>query len=97
MFGEFTLDINNALGWILLISNGVLIVISIIAMIAIIMKTKEKRELIYGLFFIWLCQMISYISFNINFPHACTMDFRYIVITVIVGAIYIGLFCRQIE
>ena len=41
--------------------------------------------------------MISYISFNINFPHACTMDFRYIVITVIVGAIYIGLFCRQIE
>ena len=97
LFGEFTLEINNTLGWILLISNGVLIVISIIAMIAIIMKTKEKRELIYGLFFIWLCQVISYISFNINFPHACTMDFRYIVITVIVGAIYIGLFCRQIE
>lgn len=97
LFGEFTLEINNTLGWILLISNGVLIVISIIAMIVIIMKTKEKRELIYGLFFIWLCQMISYISFNINFPHTCTMDFRYIVITVIVGAIYIGLFCRQIE
>ena len=39
LFGEFTLDINNTLGWILLISNGVLIVISIIAMTAIIMKT----------------------------------------------------------
>lgn len=96
LFGEFTLEINNTLGWILLISNGVLIVISIIAMIAIIMKTKEKRELIYGLFFIWLCQIISYISFNINFPHACTMDFRYIVTTVIVGAIFIGLLCQQI-
>lgn len=96
LFGEFTIDTNEFFGWVLLISNGLLIVISIIAMISILIKMKEKRELTFGLFFVWLCQMISYISFNINFPHACTMDFRYIVTTVIVGAIFIGLLCQQI-
>ena len=66
-------------------------------MISVIIFSKENKIVNYGLFFAWLCQMISYIAFNIDFPFSCTMDFRYIPITVIIGAIFIGKFSNQIE
>lgn len=97
LFGEFTLTADKLFEWILLIVNGVIIIVSIIAMIKVLISMKEKKELTYGLFFIWICQIVSYISFNLRYPFACTMDFRYIVTTVIVGAVFIGLFCSQIK
>lgn len=97
IFGEFVLDANGVHEIILFISNGLLIFISIIAMIGVLIYTKEKKRVYYGLFFIWICQMISYIIFNIDYPFTCTMDFRYIPITAVIGAIFIGKFCQLID
>lgn len=97
LFGEFAFDTNEFYAIVLLGINGVLIIISLVAMISVIIFSKENKIVNYGLFFAWLCQMISYIAFNIDFPFSCTMDFRYIPITVIIGAIFIGKFSNQIE
>lgn len=97
LFGEFIFDTNEIYAIVLLGINGVLIIISLVAMISVIIFSKEKKIVNYGLLFIWLCQMISYIAFNIDFPFSCTMDFRYIPITAIIGAIFIGKFSNQIE
>ena len=97
LFGEFAFDTNEFYAIVLLGINGVLIIISLVAMISVIIFSKENKIVNYGLFFAWLCQMISYIAFNIDYPFSCTMDFRYIPITVIIGAIFIGKFSNQIE
>lgn len=45
-------------------------------------------------FVYWLALVISYISFNIKYPFGCTMDFRYIVPTFIIGVIFI---CKLLD
>ncbi len=35
--------------------------------------------------------MGSFIAFNLKYPFGCTMDFRYIFPTAIIGAIYLGI------
>ena len=41
--------------------------------------------------------IFSYIKFCFEFAHFCTMDFRYIAITVVFGALYIGLLLKHRE
>lgn len=97
VFGEFTFEIEEFLPRVLLLCNILLVVTSLIAMVYIIIKGMKPRKIKWGLCFIWLIQMCSYIWFNIRFPHGCTMDFRYIVPTAVIGAIYIGMAWRQIK
>lgn len=42
-----------------------------------------------------LTMLISYVSFCFRYPHFCTMDFRYIAMTVVFGALYIGLLLKD--
>lgn len=42
-----------------------------------------------------LTMIISYVSFCFKYPHFCTMDFRYIALTVVFGALYIGLLLKD--
>lgn len=41
--------------------------------------------------------MFSYVSFAFEYPHYCSMDFRYIALTVVLGALYIGLLMKNIS
>lgn len=97
IFGEFTFEIEKFLPTILLLCNLLLVMISLAAMVYILVKGKQSRKIKWGLCIIWLIQMAAYISFNIQFPHGCTMDFRYIVPTAVIGAIYIGMAWGQIK
>ena len=45
----------------------------------------------FGLVWLWLIQIGSYLMFNLQYPFGCTMDLRYIVPTIIVGAAYLGI------
>ncbi len=53
---------------------------------------------IFGIFMLifYGTMMFSYTSFAFKFPHYCSMDFRYIALTVVVGALYIGLLHKNI-
>lgn len=92
LFGEFTFERPQLFAVLLIIGNVLLIAVSLISMIYVMIHFKDENPLArFGLFFIWAVQMLSFIQFNILFPFGCTMDFRYIVPTVPVGAIYIGM------
>lgn len=97
LFGEFSF--NNldevAVGfyWI----NVIMVILSLGAMVYSLCRRKKNRKFVLGLAMVWGLQVVSFISFNIRYPYACTMDYRYIPITTIIGAIYIGMLYQEIE
>lgn len=97
LFGEFTFEIENFIPKILLLCNVILVILSLVAMIWILIKGKEERNLKIGLFFLWAIQMYSYFYFNLKFPNGCTMDFRYVVPTAVIGAVYLGAAWKEMK
>jgi len=92
LFGEFSFDRNGDVAAVLIISNLVMILASFAAMIYVMARGKEMNKFArYGFFWIWLTQMIAFFAFNLQYPFGCTMDFRYMMPTAIIGAGYIGL------
>lgn len=91
VFGEYKYNAPTFIACALLLANIVIIVLSLIAMVYVMVSCKQLNKFVrFGLFFIWLVQMASFIAFNLRYPFGCTMDFRYIMPTCIVGAVYIG-------
>lgn len=93
VFGEFTFSrVHNAFGAVLLVTNILLILFSLVAMAYVLARGRHTDGFTrFGLFSLWLVVIASYISFNIHYPFACTMDFRYIVPTAVTGAAFLGL------
>lgn len=48
--------------------------------------------LLYG-----ACLLGSYVQFCFAYPHFCSMDFRYIVPTLLIGAVFLGVSLRRLE
>jgi hypothetical protein len=92
VFGEYSFDRDETLAAVLLAINAIMIVVSLAAMVYVMVRCREVNMFArLGLFFIWLIQIVFFIIFNIKYPQVCTMDFRYMIPTVIVGAIYTGI------
>ena len=93
LFGEFTFSPSHELvARILIVSSLVLIVLSLAAMIWFLFFDKKRsRQAVVGLFAVWALLMLSFLFFNVKYPFGCTMDFRYIVPTVVAGAAFLGL------
>ncbi|MPN05804.1 hypothetical protein SDC9_153057 [bioreactor metagenome] len=72
--------------------------LSLAAMIYLLFRGNDVHPLVrLGLVWLWLIQICFFVLFNIRFPYGCTMDFRYIVPTVIVGAIALSLALERIK
>ena len=98
VFGEFSFDGLDTFAAILIIANLALMVVSLAAMVYVMIRGKGVNLFArFGLFWIWLVQMGSFIVFNLKYPMGCTMDFRYIIPTAIIGAIYIGIALNHIK
>ena len=71
----------------------VFIVLVMIAIIRNLFIRSDKKIEIYKwiLLIIHFTNIISFIYFNIQKPYGCTMDFRYILITVFTGATLLGI------
>lgn len=96
--GEYTFHGFESIAKVLTFVNFGLIVISLLAMIYFCLFDKKKDvffNLVFGLN--WLFQIISYIVFNVKYPFSCSMDFRYIVPTIISGVIFIALALTRIQ
>lgn len=92
VFGEYSFERSALVAAPFTLSNLLLIVLSIAATIYVILRGKEAGVFArFGLLWIWLIQMGSFVMFNLMYPFGCTMDLRYIVPTVIVGAAYLGI------
>ncbi len=93
VFGEFSFSEDLSLiGGMLLIFNIVTILLSLAAMVYVLIKDRDNNRHFFNLImvFFWLVQIVSFISFNIKYPFGCTMDFRYIVPTILTGSYFLS-------
>lgn len=92
LFSEFEFDITPMIPRLLIFFNGCMIILSLGAMVYAIVKCKENKMLCFGMPVLWGVIYSSFLYFNVEYPFGCTMDFRYIVPTAFLGAIFIGRF-----
>lgn len=88
IFGEWTYENIDILATLLKCVNLVLIIISVALSIMCMVKNNKKQEnkyIIDLLAIIWIINLVSYYGFNLQYPYACTMDFRYLVPTIFTG------------
>ncbi|WP_040198004.1 phospholipid carrier-dependent glycosyltransferase [Candidatus Soleaferrea massiliensis] len=95
LFGEFEFPadtITTVFLQVLVFLNVALILFSLYAMVYVLVRDKnpDNRFGNWSMFAIWAIQIVSFIYFNIQYPFGCTMDFRYIVPTVVTGAFFLG-------
>jgi dolichyl-phosphate-mannose--protein O-mannosyl transferase len=93
LFGEFTFaDRLRPLTLVLLAANLLLILVSLCAMLYLVFADRRNKRLaVLSLSGFWLVRMVSFVAFNLKYPYGCTMDFRYLAPTAIIGAAFIGL------
>lgn len=90
LFSEFTFDIPAMIPRILIALNSCMILLALGAMVYVMVKFKENKLLSRGMPVLWGVIYITFLYFNIEYPFGCTMDFRYIVPTAFLGAIFMG-------
>ena len=95
MFGEYDWGNNGTLIFssrLLLYVNILLIILSILAMIFCVVKKDETLDGALKIFLIFYHTIlfVYFVVFCFQYPHTCSMDYRYLVPTCILGAVYIG-------
>lgn len=108
VFGEYYLGkghpVLEIFSVILFWSAALLALISVISAVYVVIKAVRERksntentvsELIFPLI-ISLTMIISYFKFCFDYAFFCTMDFRYITLTLIFGALYLGLMMKNV-
>ena len=107
VFGEYYLGQSSNIGSIfanlLFYSAAILAVLTVVSAVYLVIKAFKNSEEDHGytkseLIFTLVCGLtiiFSYVKFCFDYAHFCTMDFRYIAMTVIFGALYIGLLLKH--
>ena len=96
VFGEWDIGKGNGftefLAYALFFLNIAIIAFSLYCMVMLIIKKHPgvSASLKTFLYILWTTIMGLFVKFCFDYPHNCTMDFRYIVPTVVTGAIFIG-------
>ena len=88
VFGEFKYNVAPWIAQTLLICAGILAVAGLITMFYRFIHNPSLQDKILAAF--WTVTITSYLWFNMKYPFGCTMDFRYIVPTVLVSSIFLG-------
>ncbi len=93
MFGEFSFKGKDAAAKLLQTVNIFIVFSSVVAMVYVLVKGKAIKLLSrYGLAVVWAVTFIPYLLLNYKVPFTYTMDFRYLSMTILTGAAYIGIF-----
>lgn len=82
---------------ILQILNIILIVLSVLSMVYFLIKKSDHADITEKVFLVFfqLLLFVYFIKFCFDFPHNCSMDFRYIVPTCVLGSYFIGAALEQ--
>ena len=98
LFGEYFMKtkvggFQNLLAYVMVFSAIALIGISLYAIIKCTISADGKYKVpIRFMAVYYLVLLGSYILFCFGYPHTCTMDFRYIVPTLLIGAVFTGIY-----
>ncbi len=87
----------NILSYALFFLNIAIILFSLFCLVRMLTHKQENAgKGIKGIFFVFYATMlVTFTKFCFDYPHDCTMDFRYIVPTVICGMAFIGMFLSE--
>lgn len=88
LFGEYSFG-NYAAASLLVAVNALIVVFSVVSLVLIIRERKLISENL-PIFSVWIFQILSFVIFNIRYPYRCSMDFRYIVPTLVCGLAFLG-------
>ena len=96
VLGEFSYNNIDIIATLLKIVNIVLIILLLYYAFILVGKNKKGNDnyfVIKLLLYTWITNLISYYAFNIAYPYGCTMDFRYLISTILCGilVIFIGI------
>ena len=103
VFGEYTFTKHSSVMIpfcrILLILNIILIVISLAATVYCVIRKSNFINKIIKIFivFYYVLVVAFYLKFVFQYPHTCSMDYRYITVTFVIGSIFIGMAAAQIK
>lgn len=103
VFGEY--DFTNQFSGItpfcriLLVLNIILIALSLAAAIYCVVRKSSFMNTIERIFIVlfYVITIASYFKFAFQYPHTCSMDYRYITMTCVIGSIFIGMAIEQIK
>ncbi len=84
---------------ILLILNVILIAISIAAAVYCTVRKSSFMNTVQRIFivFYYILSFVFYVKFAFQYPHTCSMDYRYIPMTCVIGSIFIGMAFEEIK
>lgn len=93
VFGESGYQGVDVQAALLLSANVCLILISLAAMIYVLLRQRGEKTFAVRLIMAltWATQVGSHLIMNLQYPYGCTMDFRYLVPTVLTGAVFLGM------
>ena len=89
IYGEYSYNNVKLLTNIMTTLNIILITLSILFIIKYLLN-KNRTYTMNILIITWITSIIMMYIFNINYPYGCSMDFRYIAITLLPGIIIIA-------
>ena len=77
---------------ILLVLNMVMIALSVAALIYFAVTKNKFTDMTEKVFLVFyqVLMFVYFIKFAFDFPHDCSMDYRYIVPTCVLGSFFIG-------
>ncbi len=107
VFGEYTLsdyrialapNAVHTLSFVLFWINVIICIASLAMMVYVLIKRSDVLKLpikilLGGTYFLTLG---SFLKFSIDYPHTCSQDFRYAVITLVIGAFAVGYFTENL-
>lgn len=86
----------DTIAFALLWVNVVLACFAFVAMIVTcVSKSTVERTVSLALALYGVAMLVSFYQMAAEFPHTCTMNYRYVSPTVIIGSVFIGLFLRK--
>lgn len=105
MFGEFIRDDTfKNVSWVnafstILFWTGVFLALSAFIFMLILCIKEREGNLAVNRFFgiIWLTMLFGYYQTAFQYPFVCTMDFRYIPFTVVIGAVFYGSYICKLQ
>jgi hypothetical protein len=94
LYGEFYFG-NYIIAGVLMFFNLFFVITMFLSMVFFILNALYQRIIHHQeiiLFFggLGLTFFISYVQFNLTYPYACTMDFRYVVVTTLPIALLVA-------
>jgi len=91
VFGEFSYDITPLVPQVLLVSNILLIALSAYATLRVAIQAFRTHDVNWGFL---VCTgaivLLSYLLFTARYPFCCSMDYRYMVPTSLIGALVLA-------